>query len=66
MTDKEHKIEEMMRFIRNHPDSFASRTVMRRFGGGDFEVGDDFFMRLQDRMGVADPTEIDLCYDIIK
>lgn len=66
MTGKDTKIVEILKFVRAHPESFASRTVMRRFGGGDFEAGEEFLERLSNRMDVADADEIDLCYDMIK
>lgn len=63
---KARKIDEILKFLKEHPESHASRTVMRRFGGGDFEVGEEFLARMENRMEVADPVEVDLCYDIIK
>lgn len=68
MVDRNEKIKEIVKFIRNHPGSLASRTVIRRFVGADYEFSDAMYINLEEKMKVfdEDPLEIDHCYDLIK
>ncbi len=68
MVNREEKIEQIVQFVKDHPESLASRTVLRRFVGMDYEVNEEFYHGLEDILQVSElnQAEIDSCYDLIK
>ncbi len=68
MVNREEKIEQIVQFVKDHPESLASRTVLRRFVGMDYEVNEEFYHGLEDILQASElnQAEIDSCYDLIK
>ncbi len=68
MVHQEEKIRQILDFVQAHPESLASRSVIRRFMSSDVEIGHE----LTDGLEIAiksekiNSKEIDLCYDLIK
>lgn len=75
MADREDKLSQIIEFVRKHPESFATRTMMRRFLGAnweitssDYEISDELIHRFESKLRnpKVNEDEIDSCYDIIK
>lgn len=68
MVNREEKIRQIVHFVKEYPGSLASRTVMRRFLGGDYELNDGIYHNLEETLqdGDLEQGEIDSCYDLIK
>lgn len=68
MVNREEKIRQIVHFVKEYPRSFASRTVMRRLLGGDYELNDSHYHSLEETLQdiELEEVEIDSCYDLIK
>ncbi|AZR73524.1 hypothetical protein BBF96_09080 [Anoxybacter fermentans] len=68
MVTREEKIRQIIEFVKEHPQSFASRTVIRRLIGTDYEFNDELFHKLEEIFSGSrfDEYELDCCYDLIK
>lgn len=68
MPNQAEKMKQIMLFVKAHPESFASRTVIRRLYGTDYELNDEFMDHLENFIGDSEISrdEIDFCYDLIK
>ena len=68
MVNREEKIRQIVHFVKEYPGSLASRTVMRRLIGGDYELNDSRYHNLEETLQHSDlkEMEIDSCYDLIK
>lgn len=75
MADREEKLRQIVNFVQKHPESFATRTMMRRFLGAnweitssDYEISEELIHRFEGKLrnSQVDEDEIDACYDIIK
>ena len=68
MLNQEEKIKQIIQFVKAHPESFASRTVIRRLYGNDYELNEEFMDHFEGFMGDTEimDDEIDFCYDLVK
>lgn len=75
MADREEKIQQIVEFVKKHPESFATRTMMRKFLGTnweitttDYEISDELIQRFSHKIrdSKIEEDEIDSCYDLIK
>lgn len=68
MSKRTEKVDQIVEFVRNHPQSLASRTVLRRMVGTDYEIGEELFVDLEQNLGKENLNdyEVDCCYDLIK
>ena len=68
MVSREEKIRQIVHFVKEYPGSLASRTVMRRLHGGDYELNDRHYHNLEETLQDSEfkEVEIDSCYDLIR
>lgn len=66
--DTEKKIDEIINFIRLHPESTASQTIMRRLllNKNKFETSAEISFELKSILQNKEKDEIDFCYYLVK
>ncbi|MTI61151.1 hypothetical protein GM661_09905 [Iocasia frigidifontis] len=64
----EKKIDEIINFIRLHPESTASQAIMRRFliNKNKFETSTEISFELKNILQEKGNDEIDFCYYLVK
>lgn len=66
MQQRGQEINEILRFIQDHPESYASLAVCRRaLDGGLDRVTGETLLQLEAYLGVAPDDEIEAYYTII-
>lgn len=62
------KIEEIVYFVKNHPESTVSRTILRRYylNNFKFESSEELGFELKDILKEKARDEIDFCFYLVK
>jgi len=62
------KIEEIVEFVVSHPDTIASRIIMKRnyVSKYNYETGEELGIQLKDLMSQLNKEEIDIYFDLVK
>ncbi len=65
---EEEKIDEIIKFVVQHPDSTASRAIFRRYylNSDKYETGNELGVELKQVLKHKDEDEIDFCYYLVK
>jgi hypothetical protein len=66
--NKSDKIEAITEFITSHPESTASRTILKRYliDRERYETGAELGLGLRDVLHKKGTDEIDFCYYLVK
>jgi len=64
----EEKIAEIIKFVIEHPESTASRAILRRYylNTDKYETGNELGIELKEVLTNKNQDEIDLCYYLVK
>lgn len=66
--NKNDKIDAIIDFVTSHPESTASRTIMRRYflSNDMYESSKELGFELKDILQKEEKDEIDFCYYLVK
>lgn len=67
MVDR-NKIEDIIEFVVKHPQSTASRTILRRYNINniDFESSNELAFEIKEILKKKNKDEVEFCYYLIK
>ena len=65
-TGREEKIEAILDFVHQYPESLASRTILRRLAGGGYLLQDDGGQLLAEKLAATDEETLTGFYYLVK
>lgn len=66
--DRDDKIKAIVKFVKDNPESTASRTILRRYylNNNRYETSQELGIDLKDVLGKKKKDEVDFCFYLVK